>query len=316
MHEDKIEDSYEYARYWHGYLVLLRPLLALFNYKGIRIVLLIFTILAAGVLVILLGKKINLLTGIIFAIGLLSINIFIVSRSINEILVFLVAFISSIFLLLRKDKIKHIGLFFFVVGSVTNFIDLLTAPLVTLGLTAVTYFLLLQKDEEKVSVKKYILELIKIGAMWCIGYGLTWVSKWVITELVYGRPIVSQAIQQAMFRSKLPVYNGQEIFGTMDVIERNLEFLSKATMLMIAAIAIIYLTVMAIKNYKKDVDFGENLKKCIPYILIFFFPIVWYVVLKQHSYTHVNFTYRLLCISVICVLIIASIILKEKKESK
>ena len=85
---------------------------------------------------------------------------------------------------------------------------------------------------------------------------------------------------------------------------------------MIAAIAIIYLTVMAIKNYKKDVDFGENLKKCIPYILIFFFPIVWYVVLKQHSYTHVNFTYRLLCISVICVLIIASIILKEKKESK
>ena len=72
-----------------------------------------------------------------------------------------------------------------------------------------------------------------------------------------------------MFRSKLPVYNGQEIFGTMDVIERNLEFLSKATMLMIAAIAIIYLTVMSIKNYKKDVDFGENFKKCIPYILIF-----------------------------------------------
>lgn len=314
MHGDNIDDSYEYARYWHGYLVLLRPLLALFNYEGIRIVLLILTILTAGTLVVLLSKKINLLSGIIFAIGLLSVNIFIVSRSINEILVFLVAFISSIFLLLRKDKIKHIGLFFFVVGSVTNFIDLLTAPLVTLGLTAITYFLLLQKDEEKVSVKKYILELIKIGAMWCIGYGLTWVSKWVITELVYGRPIVSQAIQQAMFRSKLPIYNGHELFGAMDVIERNLEFLSRPTMLVIAAIAIIYMMVMAIKNYKKDVDFGENFKKCIPYILIFFFPIVWYLALKQHSFTHVNFTYRLLCISVICVLIIASIILKEKKE--
>ena len=150
MHGDDIDDSYEYARYWHGYLVLLRPLLALFNYEGIRIVLLILTILTAGTLVVLLCKKINLLSGIIFAIGLLSVNIFIVSRSINEILVFLVAFISSIFLLLRKDKIKHIGLFFFVVGSVTNYIDLLTAPLVTLGLTAITYFLLLQKDEEKV----------------------------------------------------------------------------------------------------------------------------------------------------------------------
>ena len=150
--------------------------------------------------------------------------------------------------------------------------------------------------------------------MWCIGYGLTWVSKWVITELVYGRPIVSQAIQQAMFRSKLPVYNGHELFGAMDVIERNLEFLSRPTMLVIAAIAIIYMMVMAIKNYRKDVDFKENFKKCIPYILIFFFPIVWYLAVKQHSFTHVNFTYRLLCISVICVLIIASIILKKRRK--
>ena len=72
---------------------------------------------------------------------------------------------------------------------------------------------------------------------------------------------------------------------------------------------------MIIKNYKKDIDTKENLKKCIPYILIFFFPIIWYLALKQHSYTHVNFTYRLLCISVICILLISSIILKEKEVS-
>ena len=315
MHGDNIEDSYEYARYWHGYLVILRPLLALFNYEGIRIVLLIFTILSAGTLIVLLSKKINLLTGIIFAIGLLSVNILIVSRSINEILIFLVAFISSIFLLLKKDKIKNIGLFFFVVGSVSSFIDLLTTPLITLGLTSIIYFLMLQKNEDKVSVKKYIIELIKIGITWCMGYGLTWVSKWIITELIYGRPIVSQAIEQALFRSKLPTYKGQIIFGPLDVIERNLEFLSKTVMTIIAIIAITYIIVMAVKNYKKNIDINENLKKSIPYILIFFFPIIWYLALKQHSYTHVNFTYRLLCISVICLLLISSIILKEKEVS-
>ena len=31
MHGDNIQDSYEYARYWHGYLSILRPLLLLWN---------------------------------------------------------------------------------------------------------------------------------------------------------------------------------------------------------------------------------------------------------------------------------------------
>lgn len=212
MHGDNIEDSYEYARYWHGYLAVLRPLLLLFDYSGIRIVLFLATAICVVSLVALICKKINILSGIIYGIGLLSISIFIVSKSINEILIFLVAFIASIILLLRYSKMKHTGIFFFIVGSVSSFIDLLTAPLVTLGITAITYFLLMQKEEEKASIKKYILETLKIGIAWVLGYGITWASKWVIVELVYGRPIISQAITQAFFRSDIPQYKGEDLF--------------------------------------------------------------------------------------------------------
>ena len=59
-------------------------------------------------------------------------------------------------LLLKKNTKKNIGIFFFVVGSISNFIDLLTAPLVTLGITAITYFLIIQKQEEKANIKEYI----------------------------------------------------------------------------------------------------------------------------------------------------------------
>ena len=59
----------------------------------------------------------------------------------------------------------------------------------------------------------------------------------------------------------------------------------------------------------------ENLKKCLPFAIIFFFPMVWYLAIKQHSYTHVNFTYRLLVISIICVLVIATKIFKAEPES-
>ena len=140
MHGDNIQDSYEYARYWHGYLSILRPLLLLFNYSGIRIVLAIITLISIVALITLLCKKISITSGVIYGIGLLAISIFIVTKSINEILIFIVAFISSIILLLKKNPEKNIGIFFFVVGSVSNFIDLLTAPLVTLGITAITYF--------------------------------------------------------------------------------------------------------------------------------------------------------------------------------
>ena len=109
---------------------------------------------------------------------------------------------------------------------------------------------------------------------------------------------------------------GKIYFGPLDVIKRNLEFLSPTVYTTIFIIAICYIIVMMIKKIKKDIDFSDNIKKCIPYIIIFFFPIIWYIVLKQHSYTHVNFTYRLLIISVICVLIMASKILKEKNKEK
>lgn len=33
MHEENITESFEYARYWHGYLILLRPLLLVTSYK-------------------------------------------------------------------------------------------------------------------------------------------------------------------------------------------------------------------------------------------------------------------------------------------
>lgn len=312
MHGDNIQDSYEYARYWHGYLSILRPLLLLFNYSGIRIVLAIITLISIVALITLLCKKISITSGVIYGIGLRAISIFIVTKSINEILIFIVAFISSIILLLKKNPEKNIGIFFFVVGSVSNFIDLLTAPLVTLGITAITYFLLVQKNESKVNIKRYILDFLKICISWALGYGITWLSKWVITEIFFGRPIISQAIEQAVFRSNGPQINGMNIFSLSNVFIRNMEYLSSPVAITILIAAVIYIIVMMIINRNKKIDFKENLKKCLPYILIFFLPVIWYMVLKQHSYTHVNFTYRILVISIISLLIIASKILVSK----
>lgn len=314
MHGENIEDSYEYARYWHGYLVILRPLLILFDYNAIRIVLFVFTLTCVGVMTYLLYKKINLKSAIVFIIGLLSINIWLVTKSINEILIFLVGFIATSILLLKKDKIKHIGVFFFIVGSVSNFIDLLTSPIVTLGMTALTYFLLLQK-EENMTTKRYLIELLKIGIAWSLGYGITWGAKWVITQVFFHRPIITQVIDQIIFRSKSPIRNGVTVISGWSVINKNLTSLSKTVVLSIITIATIYASGIIILK-KEKINFKENVKKCIPYIAIFFFPIVWFIAVKQHSYTHAFFVHRILVISIISLLLVVIKLFEEEEGVK
>lgn len=63
-----IEESFEYARYWHGYLVLLRPALLLGNIGEIRIVLTFIFIILLIILTIMLAKKSSALYAIAVAI--------------------------------------------------------------------------------------------------------------------------------------------------------------------------------------------------------------------------------------------------------
>lgn len=308
MHEDNIEDSYEYARYWHGYLIFLRPLLTVFDYGTICIILSVITIISIIIMTILIYKKINLKSAIIYLIGLCSINIFIVSQSINEISIFLIAIISTIILLLRNEKIKNIGIFFFVVGSISSFIDLFTAPLVSLGLPIITYFLL--QKEEKPKIKRYIIQILKISFAWLTGYAITWVAKWVISELFFNRALISQAMTQIYFRSR----NLKE--SAITVIAKSLTYISKPVTFVILGICIIFMAVTGYMSSKEKPDYNKNCVRCIPYIIILFFPIIWFAVVKQHSMVHTFFTYRSLVISIICMLIISSKLFERDNNKK
>lgn len=316
MHGEKIEDAYEYARYWHGYLIILRPLLVLFDYSAIRIVFAIIALICIGSMLILLYKKINLVSSIAFVIGLISVCIWVVTQSINEFLIFLVAFVSSIILLLRYKKIRNIGIFFFVVGSISSFIDLLTTPIVTLGIVSIIYFLLLQK-EDRLTMKEYIKRMLQIGISWCLGYGLTWVTKWLIVEIFFdNRPMLSQVFKQIAFRSEIPVRNGVAMINRWDVVNRNLQSLSNPVFYTVITFAIILMIGLMIVRYKKKIDFKENFKNCIPYIVIFFFPIIWMMFITQHSYTHAFFVYRTLTISIMSLLLVIYKIFEVEKEEQ
>ena len=113
MHNDGNTEGFEYPRYWHGYLAILRPLLLLFDYNTIRWLSCICLVILSIALAVILVKKINKITGFIFLASLLIVNIFIAGLCLNEATTYYIAIIASIVLALWYKKIKNNILLYF-----------------------------------------------------------------------------------------------------------------------------------------------------------------------------------------------------------
>ena len=86
--------------------------------------------------------------------------------------IFIVTLISMIAVLIvyKYKKQKFIPIIFFITGALATYFDLLTYPLVTLGMPIVLVALL--ESRRKTKLLDQILLSIKLGVMWAIGYGL------------------------------------------------------------------------------------------------------------------------------------------------
>src|SRR5699024_10050262 len=83
---------FSYARYWHGYLIWLRPLLCLMPYQGVRVVqYLVLAVLLAGVLWGL-RRRAGLRPMLWFAASQLLVAVFFVPRQVQYFTCFLIAY--------------------------------------------------------------------------------------------------------------------------------------------------------------------------------------------------------------------------------
>lgn len=307
-----INTSINYARYWHGYLPALRPLLIFFNISEIRKILLIIFIVLFIWLIKLIKDKIGIIEAIIFAISLILEEYFLVSYSLESSPVFLVMMISSIILLKRIDKFKNLYLYIFIISCITNFVDYLTVPLITLAIPLLLYILYKQKNDKQLNYKFYIKIILKSSFVWAVGYGLTWLSKWIIYDVIYNEGLIKSAINQVIYRSES--YNRytsitiQEMIGIF--LFNNLEYA-----IAIFDIGIVVLFILMNKYNLKLKKFSEYLKENIPIFIISLMPLVWYTLLANHTVLHYRFVFRHMLIFLIAILIcLKNIFIINKKE--
>mgnify|MGYP005806486599 FL=1 len=279
-----IEYSYEYARYWHGYITILRPLLIFFNFNEIRLIIIAVLAMLAIYLLMILSKKISFKYCFVIILSLLVSEYFLMGFTLQGVMTFIISMIASIIICKRFDKIKNIGIYFFVLGMVTCFFDLLTHPIITLGIPMIIY-LLIKQEKEQVPLKELIKFIVINTILWGIGYLATNLAKWVIVDAIYNRDLIHKSIMQFFYRSQEEYTSN---LAWYDGITSNFIYASVNTFAYYM-ILIVYAIIALIKNYK---NISLDIKSAIPYLIISFMPIAWYLLMRNHALNHMFFTWR------------------------
>ena len=300
-------NNHEYSRYWHGIQVILRPLLLFFNYTEIRYILMIVITTLLGIAIYLIGKRLGIRYIICFSITISFMYVIIIPMSLQFSAMFIITLLSiiSVCIIESLKKEKFLPYLFFVIGALSTYFDLLTYPLVTLGLPLVLTLLLENKKDTKLS--SIIIKTIEYGVLWGVGYGTLFVTKWIVASIVLHKNAIEIALDAFVFR-----VNGNEQYPVtrLGMLKRNFDcfFVPIAKYIMGVAF-VIWIGLFAF--FRKNIS---EIKGVLPLLLIAIVPYLWYILFAGHSSIHFWFTYRIQAVSVFAVLSAMCLTIKENNN--
>ncbi|MBP5530338.1 MAG: hypothetical protein J6X80_09840 [Lachnospiraceae bacterium] len=301
-----------YPRYWHGYLVFLKPLLLFTSFNSIRLINAGLQLILLAASLILFAKKGHSKLAFSFAASLPFMFFFSSFASLSLSICMYIMLLEMLLIALFDEKLaKDEGYmtFFLLAGCATAYFDFLTFPLVTLAFPLIAFLAL-----NEGGMKKTYLSILKYSFTWGIGYVFMWASKWIIALIFTGKNTLSDAVNTISARTS-SAGDGGRIAGYIKVLKSNLSpFANRAFALLILLLGAIVL-VLIIKNGLKK--YFDGFASRIPTALIGLIPFVWYFVAANHSYEHAAFTCRNLAVFVFAIVfaLIKDVKPTDKKES-
>ena len=287
---NKVHTSVNYARYWHGYLPILRFLLLFFNISQIRILLFILFLALIIALFVKIIKVYNLKIAFIFLISLISVGYFFVSFSLQESPIFILTMIASLFLLGRIKKFDNSKFYYFIfiVGCFANFVDYLTVPLISLCVPLYLY-MIYTHENSNVFMKDKIKFILVASILWLVGYSFTWLFKWILFDVLFSENLILLSLNQVFYRvggsPKFMYKSKSDIFFLLGIWG----FIS----ILIGSITFLVFKFIKRKNIKvKYSKFSLYIKNNLDFILLSIYPFIWYIVLLNHTVSHWHFVCR------------------------
>ena len=291
-------EAYEYARYWHGYIVLLRPMLVFFNYEEIVVIINMIITVLFTILLVNVYKKKGWITAIGVFLAFIAIDFLQWYHTIMGIFVMMIALASSAIISTGIINRKNLNVLLFIESAIISYLDLLTFPMVGFVVPVVIYNLFNDEDEK---VLKRIGYLIGNGIICILGYALTWVAKLVISDFLVGTEVLDLAFKQALFRAGITVTTDiYREYIIRNMFRKNMYYgFTLVDTITISILSIYGLYCLFKHSYRYYLT-----KKKIVYYLCVALPFIWYRLLLEHSFLHFFFTYRNLLITYLCLFLI------------
>ena len=282
-----------YSRYWHGYLLILKPLLLLTSVNTIRLFNAALQLIVAGFVVIAFCRKKAYTLAKAFLVSVPFMFFVSTYASLSLSICFYIMNVVLLVMLNKEEMISTRGLyahFFLIIGMLTSYFDFLTYPLVTLGYPLCVY-LYFHGD----TFRKNIKRLCILSVEWFVGYIGMWAAKWVLADLLTGSTIIKDAVDTIVIRTQ-SAENASRIGGFFTVIVKNLQVYGNWCYVLLGILCILILLTSVRRREISNII--GRLQKGICFFLIALYPLAWYFVLQNHSEQHWQFTCRIVSITV------------------
>lgn len=283
-------------RYWHGYLIVLKPLLSVFSFAEIRILNMSIQLLLVCMCVVLFVKRGIEKYCIPFLLAVLVINPISSALCMTYAIVYSIMLLSTCSILCICTIDSNISAVdntdmncfrvFLWTGMATSFFDYLTFPLVSWGIPLITLWVLKRKFTTQNT--KIINNLFICSIIWGFGYAGMWVSKWILSEILTGHNAFSEAINMVHYR-----LSGDTSVVGIESSLKNVLYLNFAQV--VNKVAIYGVIVFSVVFFFLFVS-GKVTLSIKPDVLVLaavgIVPVLWYTLVRNHSAIHFWMTHR------------------------
>ncbi|WP_137602321.1 hypothetical protein [Paucilactobacillus nenjiangensis] len=304
-----------YERYWQGYLIFLRPLMAFFNLSSIRYFSLFISMILFALTFYVIAKSINLVIALFYAVAMTSISFFIIPMCLEYSSLLYILNLSVLYILVKR-KLPNTLLIFCVIGSLVNFFDFLTYPVITLGIPLALLLIKKHYQDNGSSFQENIKTTSLAVLGWFSSYSITWLAKWCLATLILQKNVIVDAVNQVLLRSEgtssEAISSNNPVLHRPFMLKENVLQIFTKQFILIFIIILIALIILAVIN---KISFSTMISLS-PMIFVAVLPYIWYLVLGNHSQVHYWMTYRAQAVFVFTSLSYAYLCINNKRNSE
>ncbi|MEX5269779.1 hypothetical protein [Kocuria sabuli] len=282
----------DYFKYWAGYTVLTRPVLALTGLEGLRIVSGTLMVVALAGAFLAVRARTSTAVGLALVLpyvagtNLLSTPSTSFSQSISIAFIFLSVILSAAGAG-RSPRLGYAG-----VGlgaALFCFVDLLTTPAVPWAMSAfavgaVTWF-------RRRELGATFLAVLLSGIVWPVAFAVTWASRWVIAGAFLGFPNTVEVVRRNVgFRTGGEHVNVSDAFGAGLRVNASYWWNAVPTAELVLAGCVLAAAAGLLLALRR----GGPSRWAVALVLALPAAVVpvWYAVLSNHSQIHALFVNR------------------------